>query len=772
MQLHSRKARLPQLVVLLLGLTCTVAHGQARLNLSFESTVNRPNPLVFWSWNKNPAAHVTLDTTTAARQGRGSVRFELDADEPAASIFFTNDELPIDSVRGNLTVRAWLRTAGFQGTAGLYARVYGTTSGETLVRVDSSSRRRPANSEWQLLEMQLPVPAAAAKVLLGFQAQGTGRVWLDAVELRVASHRYLDSPLPGTEPFLLPVAAPNWDFERPLVASLPAPVFAPDSGSPARGRRSLHLTLPAGSPSARLHLGSLPIAAASQGKTLTVSGYIRQLAPGPAPALTSALLGEPLRPGGTRSTVGLRSVRAYQEVPLAPPPGPAWQPFRLAVPLPPLVNDDFRLTLSLGIRLGGAAPVELDDLSFAVDGQPYAPAPATVAAAPTAAEVGWLRQHLLPVPLADLTPLAALRPVFASARVVGLGQVTTSSLELAQLKFRLFRLLAEQQGFTYLVLDADVAAALALDSYVQGGPGVAPTLLAALGPDWNAPPLLALVQWLRTYNQRPGVAHLHVAGLRPQQPLAAVAALRQEPVCQAPAAQELLQRAEQAMAALGQAVQAHAPADELLPPATKAAGLAQELATYLDVVAKIKGRPVSPVAPTAASQLVRLLTQYATAYALPGQQRLLYQTGALAENVYALSQQHPTAKLAVWGHNELVALTDEYDRPLGEWLRATFGASYVALGITFAQGTYRAGSRGLVTAQAPYPSTVEAWLHATGLLAGLLPLRPVALHDETAWLFQKQLFRDIRQSSPAQDFHLHQPHLEFDALLFVNEIKE
>jgi hypothetical protein len=56
----------------------------------------------------------------------------------------------------------------------------------------------------------------------------------------------------------------NWNFERPLAASLPAPVFAPDSGNAARGRRSLRLTLPAGSPGAQLYLGALPIAAASR----------------------------------------------------------------------------------------------------------------------------------------------------------------------------------------------------------------------------------------------------------------------------------------------------------------------------------------------------------------------------------------------------------------------------------------------------------------------------------------------------------------------------
>lgn len=760
------------LLASLLALLSGAAHGQARLNLGFEPDVNRPNPLLFWTHSKNPAVRVALDTTTAARQGRGSVRLELAPGEDAPYVYLGMSNLPLDSLRGNVTVRAYLRTAGFRGKAGLSAHA-SAGQFEQLVSVDSV-KTRPADSDWQLLEIRFPLSEKARNLGIGLSVTGTGRVWLDAVEVLVGNRRYRDAPLPGTEPFLLPPAAPNWDFERPLATHLAAPLYAIDSVAPARGRRSLLLTPPPGRPTASVYLGVLPIAASEQGKVLTINGLIRPAAAGPASALYYALLSENRNPAGTRAISAIRSRTAYREVTLPLAAGAAWQPFRVQVPLPPLLNNDFQLAVSLGMRLAGAGPVGLDALSFEVDGQALAAAPATAAPAPSAAEVAWLRPHLLPVPLApplaDLAPLAALRPVFASARVVGLGQVTTSSTDLAHLKFRLFRLLAEQQGFTYLVLDADMVTAAALDAYVQGGPGSAPALLGALGPAYGTPPLAALVQWLRTYNQRPGVARLHVVGLQPQPPLAALAALRPEPAFQPPAAQQLLQKTEQALAALGQAVRAGASAEELLPPATKATGLVQELAAYFDVRAKID-RPANPAMLAWSRQQLRLLVQYATTYTLPGQQRRFYQTAAVAENVYWLSQQPGAPKLAVWGHNDLVALTDDYDRPLGQWLRATFGPAYVAVGCIFHQGTYRAGSD-LATAQASYPGTVEVWLHATGLPAALLPLRPLKLNDDNAWLFQSQLLRDIRQPAPAQDFHLHQPRLEFDALLFVDAIRE
>ncbi|WP_223696481.1 hypothetical protein, partial [Hymenobacter psoromatis] len=426
-------------LVLLGGLTSLTAQGQARLNLGFEPDVNRPAPLLFWAWSKNPAAHVVLDTAAAAHQGRGSVRFDLDVEEPAPSVAFLTYALPTDSVRGTLTVRAWLRTAGFHGTAGLYAYVYGALPAEALAQVDSV-RRRPTDSGWQQMELQLPVGAAATRVMLGFRAQGTGQVWLDAAELRVGDRPYRDRSLPGTEPYLLPATPPNWDFERPLPASLSAPVFAPDSAGPARGRRSLRLTLPAGSPGARLYVGALPIAATNQGHTLTVSGQVRQLTPGPAPTLTYALLSEPRNPTGTRSHTAIRDRPVFREAPLAVAPGPGWQPFRVDVPLPPQLNPDFRLTLSLGVRLAGAGTTGLDDVRFALDGRPYTAAPATDAAVPTAAETAWLRRHLLPLPAvppgADGAPLAALRPLLGTARVVGLGQATPGSADLARWQFR------------------------------------------------------------------------------------------------------------------------------------------------------------------------------------------------------------------------------------------------------------------------------------------------------------------------------------------------
>ena len=175
------------LLASLLAFLSSAAHGQARLNLGFEPDVNRPNPLLFWTHSKNPAVRVALDTT-AARQGRGSVRLELEPGEDVPYVYLGMSNLLLDSLRGNVTVRAHLRTAGFRGKAGL--RAYASAGQfERLVTVDSV-KTRPADSEWQLLEIRFPLSEKARSLHMGLSVEGTGRVWLDAVEVLVGSRCY------------------------------------------------------------------------------------------------------------------------------------------------------------------------------------------------------------------------------------------------------------------------------------------------------------------------------------------------------------------------------------------------------------------------------------------------------------------------------------------------------------------------------------------------------------------------------------------------------
>ena len=88
---------------------------------------------------------------------------------------------------------------------------------------------------------------------------------------------------------------------------------------------------------------------------------------------------------------------------------------------------------------------------------------------------GFVADHSIPLstldpdaPLDDLEPLA---DVFGQARVVAIGESSHFVAEYYRLRHRLLRLLAERRGFTVFALESGFSEGLAVDAWVQGGPG-------------------------------------------------------------------------------------------------------------------------------------------------------------------------------------------------------------------------------------------------------------------------------------------------------------
>jgi erythromycin esterase len=85
--------------------------------------------------------------------------------------------------------------------------------------------------------------------------------------------------------------------------------------------------------------------------------------------------------------------------------------------------------------------------------------------------------------------------------VIGLGEATHSTREFFRLKHRLIRYLVERQEVRLFGLEANFAETLALDRYVRYGEGDPEEALADVYFwTWNTEELLALVEWLRAFN--------------------------------------------------------------------------------------------------------------------------------------------------------------------------------------------------------------------------------------------------------------------------------
>jgi len=781
-----------------LVLGVTAAHAQGRLNLGLEPEANHRRPLALWRGTGPLAGRQLAFDTVVFRQGRGSLRLTLPAGEAGGSrAYLATGLVPLDSVRGRLiTVSAWVRTRGWQGRAGLEASTTTLTgaglSPASAGRLDSL----PANLDWRRLELRLPVKATAFAFSLALQAQGSGQIWFDDIELRVGSRLLPESPVPATEGLLLPAAealVPNWDFEHPLPAlAHPDPAGATvalDSARPQHGRRYLRLTRRStpGQPAPTAYLGTLKLERQEGGKTLRVAGYWRQpLAPasppGLAPSFVARLLSTQQRVGGAwrPDTLG--------PAPALPAPGPQWAAFAFEVPIQPQLygNEPAQLAaLTLSLRLPSAGVVEVDNLTFTLDGRPYVPTGPPTPPPPTAAEIAWLRTTPKPLRLAtpatEATDLAALAVSLGPARLVGLGEVTHGSHEIFTLHNKLIHYLIGQKGFTGLALDASPAACAALTTYLRTGQGDPARLLAALD-GWPAAELRDLLAWLRSYQLAHPATPVLLAGLDIRQPAQAVASLRQLLDPADDFAQSRLRQLAQLLATYPYPAatdpdlrRPDQPQDSLLAPLHR---LLAELATGLDARAKLRARPVSLGELARQRYYLRLVEQGATWRRLSGVVAANYRQACLAENAHYLSQTEgpagTPAKLLIWASNSAVAkaLTLE-ERPMGEWLRATLGPAYAALGVALGQGSFAAlGPAGTwaSTPLAPVPTgTYEAWLRTAPGPASWLALGRQELVDDNTWLFQPQLLREVGYRAVPNEFMLHYLRSEFDVVVFLRD---
>jgi erythromycin esterase-like protein len=771
--------------VLLAGPT----QGQARLNLALERGANHGYPLVLWSTKALPGVALHFDSTVF-RQGRSSLRFDLDsaADTPYAHLY-TLFSYPVDSVRGHIvTVSGWLRTRGFRGRAGLYAYVHtphiaGDVGLDRLEKVDSL----PAAADWHRVELRLPVKATATAFGLGMRVLGSGHIWFDDLQVSINGRPLADAAQPGTEALLLSpsdMLAPNWDFEQlPPVAARPAAggfSLKLDSLQPQHGRYALRVmptTTAPHPPNQTVYLGTLALARL-RGQVLTVRGYWRQPdadATPEGPAFAYALLGHDAQ----ASTLVFYLASRHVVLTVPQRPGPAWTLFTLTIPVP---DDASLAALSLAVQPRGSAPLLLDNLQFSLAGRPYVPAAPALAAAPTAAESAWLRQHASPLALPDAgsapMDLSAFGAFVGAARVVGLGEATYGAQDIIRMKNRLVRYLIEQKSFTGVALEAPEPACAALNTYIETGQGDPARLLRPLGI-WNTPEVLALVRWLRAH-QQPG-GRLFLAGIDMQVPEQALEALRRATPPADTFAQAQLNQLATALVALGgpdnAAPSLSQPPDQAANPLLQGVRrLAGELRAGFDTRAKLTGS-FGPAGHALATQLhyLRLLEQGATFRSLPPDLADNYRAACLAENVARLAQPDnlagPAPKIVVWAHNSLIARAAGPQRyAMGQWLAGSLGPSYVALGFAFGQGQYAAeGSADTfytASAQAAPPGSYEAWF-ATQPAAFLLDLRRPVLNEANAWLFQQQLFREVGRREQVRNFRPHYLRTEFDGVLYL-----
>ena len=121
--------------------------------------------------------------------------------------------------------------------------------------------------------------------------------------------------------------------------------------------------------------------------------------------------------------------------------------------------------------------------------------------------VSWIRKNAIPLKTvraeSGFEDMRPLRSTIGSARLVAMGEATHGTKEFFQLKHRMFEFLVEQMGFTVFGIEASWPESLAINDYVVNGTGDPVIALAGLH-FWtsNTEEVLAMIRWMRRYNER------------------------------------------------------------------------------------------------------------------------------------------------------------------------------------------------------------------------------------------------------------------------------
>jgi erythromycin esterase-like protein len=118
----------------------------------------------------------------------------------------------------------------------------------------------------------------------------------------------------------------------------------------------------------------------------------------------------------------------------------------------------------------------------------------------------WIRSRAIRLTTAEaghgFADLQPLERIVGDARIVSLGEATHGSREFFQLKHRMLEFLVSQMGFSIFSIEANMPEAYRLNDYVLNGTGDPAQLLRGMYFwTWDTEEVLAMIQWMRTFNQ-------------------------------------------------------------------------------------------------------------------------------------------------------------------------------------------------------------------------------------------------------------------------------
>lgn len=362
-------------------------------------------------------------------------------------------------------------------------------------------------------------------------------------------------------------------------------------------------------------------------------------------------------------------------------------------------------------------------------------------------------------PGADAADLAALD---LSARVVGLGEATHGGRAVFRLKARLLRHLVREHGHRVLAVEAPVPATQAVEDYVVRGEGDPREALADTRWMWAVESVLALVEWLRAFNEgRPAADRVRVRGVDVPYTAGPARAVRDyldrvDPAFEAGAGLETLADGLRRSDTPGghDDLGAALSATEGVP-----ARLADRLERRQDEYVAASSRRAFERAERSAWALARARRTVALSH------EEAFGGAAVRERSMATAVERAVAAVdapgVYWAHNAHVGRGDwvwRSDPATGQHLTERLGSEYLPVGTAFARGTVRAqdpdtdGDRPRTWSVGDPPAdslpAALAAVTADGDAGRLLDTRAIEDPDLAAWLATERPRRCVGSVAP------------------------
>ena len=298
-------------------------------------------------------------------------------------------------------------------------------------------------------------------------------------------------------------------------------------------------------------------------------------------------------------------------------------------------------------------------------------------------------------PTADLTDLESFADRLRDARVVGLGEATHGTREFFRLKHRLVRLLVEELDYRLFALEANFSETLAIDDYVVHGEGDPTAALDGIYFwTWDTEELLALVEWLRAFNEgRPLDDRVRFYGVDAQFTAGPAAALVDFFADRDPAVLDAHRETLETLAEEGIEVD-EAPTEVAESRLAAAERLVETLDDWFERETAGDDRPVA-----LARRHLRILEQTVESARLGREDGLeakaRQRDRAMADNLGWILDHEPHDRVAVWAHDAHLQrdARDEHwgtGTPMGAYLAERYGDDYYAVGFDFADGEFQA----------------------------------------------------------------------------------